>query len=224
MTISVALADDQPLVRMGLRVLIESEDDLELAGEAENGRQAVELARRTRPDVILMDIRMPQLDGIAALRMIVGDPSLAGVRVIMLTTFELDEYVFEALQAGAAGFLIKDTEPADMLRAIRLVAAGESLLSPSVTRRVIESFASRSPHPQEASATLRTHRPGARGARADRRRSEQRRDRRTVSRQSSDRAYPCQPGDDQTSSPGSGPAGGDRLPVRPGPLGTHKSA
>ena len=157
MTISVALADDQPLVRMGLRVLIESEDDLELAGEAENGRQAVELARRTRPDV--MDIRMPQLDGIAALRMIVGDPSLAEVRVIMLTTFELDEYVFEALQAGAAGFLIKDTEPADMLRAIRLVAAGESLLSPSVTRRVIESFASRSPirkkHPQLSELTDR---------------------------------------------------------------------
>ena len=109
MTISVALADDQALVRMGLRVLIESEDDLVLAGEAEDGRQAVDLVRRTRPDVILMDIRMPRLDGIAALRMIVGDPTLAGVRVIMLTTFELDEYVFDALQAGAAGFLIKDT-------------------------------------------------------------------------------------------------------------------
>ena len=136
MTISVALADDQALVRMGLRVLIESEDDLVLAGEAEDGQAAVDLVRRTRPDVILMDIRMPRLDGIAALRMIVSDPTLAGVRVIMLTTFELDEYVFEALQAGAAGFLIKDTEPADMLRAIRLVAAGESLLSPSVTRRV----------------------------------------------------------------------------------------
>jgi len=104
-TISVALADDQALVRMGLRVLIESEDDLVLAGEAEDGREAVDLVRRSRPDVILMDIRMPRLDGIAALRMIVGDPTLAGVRVIMLTTFELDEYVFEALQAGAAGFL-----------------------------------------------------------------------------------------------------------------------
>jgi DNA-binding NarL/FixJ family response regulator len=123
-TISVAIADDQALVRMGLRVLIESEDDLVVAGEAEDGKQAVELVRRVRPDVILMDIRMPQLDGIAALRMIVGDPMLAGVRVIMLTTFELDEYVFEALQAGAAGFLIKDAEPTDMLRAIRLVAAG----------------------------------------------------------------------------------------------------
>jgi DNA-binding NarL/FixJ family response regulator len=158
-TIAVAIADDQALVRMGLRVLIESEDDLVLAGEAEDGRQAVELARRVRPDVILMDIRMPELDGIAALRMIVGDSALEGVRVIMLTTFELDEYVFEALQAGAAGFLIKDSEPADMLRAIRLVAAGESLLSPSVTRRVIESFASRSPirkkHPQLSELTDR---------------------------------------------------------------------
>jgi len=158
-SISVALADDQALVRMGLRVLIESEDDLELAGEAENGRAAVDLVRRTRPDVLLMDIRMPELDGISALRLITAAPELAGVRVIMLTTFELDEYVFDALQAGAAGFLIKDSEPADMLRAVRLVAAGESLLSPSVTRRVIESFTSRSalrrPHPRLADLTDR---------------------------------------------------------------------
>jgi DNA-binding NarL/FixJ family response regulator len=158
-SISVALADDQALVRMGLRVLIESEDDLELAGEAENGRAAVDLVRRTRPDVLLMDIRMPELDGISALRVITAAPELAGVRVIMLTTFELDEYVFDALQAGAAGFLIKDSEPADMLRAVRLVAAGESLLSPSVTRRVIESFTSRSalrrPHPRLADLTDR---------------------------------------------------------------------
>jgi DNA-binding NarL/FixJ family response regulator len=159
MTIAVALADDQALVRMGLRVLIESEDDLTLAGEAENGRAAVSLIRRTRPDVVLMDIRMPELDGIAALRQVSADPACAGVRVIMLTTFELDEYVFDALQAGAAGFLIKDSEPADMLRAIRLVAAGESLLSPSVTRRVIASFTSRSalrrPHPRLAELTER---------------------------------------------------------------------
>jgi DNA-binding NarL/FixJ family response regulator len=155
----VALADDQALVRMGLRVLIESEDDLMLAGEADNGRDAVNLIRRVRPDVVLMDIRMPDLDGISALRQITADPALSGVRVIMLTTFELDEYVFDALQAGAAGFLIKDSEPADMLRAIRLVADGESLLSPSVTRRVIESFTSRSalrrPHPRLAELTER---------------------------------------------------------------------
>jgi DNA-binding NarL/FixJ family response regulator len=158
-TISVALADDQALVRMGLRVLIESEDDLVLAGEADNGRDAVRLIRRVRPDVVLMDIRMPDLDGISALRQVTADPALTGVRVIMLTTFELDEYVFDALQAGAAGFLIKDSDPADMLRAIRLVAAGESLLSPSVTRRVIESFTSRSalrrPHPRLAELTER---------------------------------------------------------------------
>jgi DNA-binding NarL/FixJ family response regulator len=158
-TISVALADDQALVRMGLRVLIDSEDDLVLAGEADNGWEAVALARRARPDVILMDIRMPELDGIAALRQITADPACAGVRVIMLTTFETDEYVFDALQAGAAGFLIKDSEPADMLRAVRLVAAGESLLSPSVTRRVISSFTSRSalrrPHPRLVDLTER---------------------------------------------------------------------
>jgi DNA-binding NarL/FixJ family response regulator len=158
-TISVALADDQALVRMGLRVLIESEEDLVLAGEADNGRDAVSLIRRVRPDVVLMDIRMPDLDGISALRQITADPALTGVRVIMLTTFELDEYVFDALQAGAAGFLIKDSDPADMLRAIRLVASGESLLSPSVTRRVIESFTSRSalrrPHPRLAELTER---------------------------------------------------------------------
>ncbi len=160
MTISVAIADDQALVRMGLRVLVESEDDLVLAGEAENGRQAVALVRRTRPDVVLMDIRMPLLDGIGALREIARDETLAAVRVVMLTTFELDEYVFEALQAGAAGFLIKDSEPADMLRAVRLAAAGESLLSPSVTRRVIDSFSSRSgvvrrTHPRLTSLTDR---------------------------------------------------------------------
>jgi DNA-binding NarL/FixJ family response regulator len=160
MTISVAIADDQALVRMGLRVLVESEDDLALAGEAENGRQALELVRATRPDVVLMDIRMPLLDGIGALREISRDDALAGVHVVMLTTFELDEYVFDALQAGAAGFLIKDSEPADMLRAIRLAAAGESLLSPSVTRRVIDSFRSRSgvvrrKHPRLKSLTER---------------------------------------------------------------------
>jgi DNA-binding NarL/FixJ family response regulator len=158
-TISVALADDQALVRMGLRVLIESEVDLVLVGEADNGRDAISLIRRALPDVVLMDIRMPDLDGISALRQVTADPALTGVRVIMLTTFELDEYVFDALQAGAAGFLIKDSEPADMLRAIRLVAAGESLLSPSVTRRVIETFTSRSalrrPHPRLAELTER---------------------------------------------------------------------
>jgi DNA-binding NarL/FixJ family response regulator len=137
------VADDQPLIRLGLRVLVETEDDLELAGEAEDGRAAVELVQRARPDVALLDIRMPVLDGLAALREITADPALAGTRVVMLTTFELDEYVFEALRGGASGFILKDSDPADLLRAIRVVAAGESLLSPAVTRRVIEAFARR---------------------------------------------------------------------------------
>ena len=140
MSVRVGVADDQQLIRLGLRVLIESEDDLELAWEAENGRQALESTRRDPPDVILMDLRMPVLDGIGTLREIAGDPALAGVRVVVLTTFESDENVFAALRAGATGFLVKDAEPADLLRAVRLAAAGESLLSPSVTRRVIASL------------------------------------------------------------------------------------
>ncbi|GAA1761925.1 MULTISPECIES: response regulator transcription factor [Streptomonospora] len=143
--VRVAVADDQALVRMGLRVLIEAEDDMEPAGEAADGRAAVDLVRRERPDVVLMDVRMPGMDGIAALREIAADDSLACTRVVVLTTFELDEYVFDALRAGAAGFLIKDSDPGELLRAIRLAAAGESLLSPSVTRSVIASFTSRAP-------------------------------------------------------------------------------
>ncbi|WP_371786826.1 response regulator [Streptosporangium subroseum] len=141
--IRVVIVDDQSLIRIGLRVLVETEDDLEVAGEASNGREAVELVRRVRPDVVLMDIRMPGVDGLAALREMTADPSLAEVRVVMLTTFEIDEYVFEALRDGASGFLIKDAEPEEVLRAIRVVAGGASLLSPSVTRRVIGQFASR---------------------------------------------------------------------------------
>ena len=150
--IRVLVADDQALVRLGLRVLIDTEDDLELVGEAANGADAVELARRERADVVLMDVRMPGMDGIDALREIVADPRLQDTRVVMLTTFELDEYVFEALRAGASGFLIKDTEPADLLRAIRAAARGDSLLSPAVTRRLIDEFVARpsprlAPHP-----------------------------------------------------------------------------
>jgi DNA-binding NarL/FixJ family response regulator len=150
--IRVLVADDQTLVRLGLKVLLESEDDLELAGEAEDGRAALQLVRAARPDVVLMDIRMPVMDGIDALRAIVADPNLDGTRVIMLTTFELDEYVFESLRIGASGFLIKDSEPSELLHAIRVVARGESLLSPTVTRRVISELAAQpsqrpAPHP-----------------------------------------------------------------------------
>jgi DNA-binding NarL/FixJ family response regulator len=143
--IRVLLADDQVLVRAGFRALIDSEDDLEVVGEASDGREAVDLTGRLRPDVVLMDIRMPHLDGIEATRRIAADPRLAGVRLVILTTFETDEYVFEALRAGASGFLVKDTEPAALLQAVRVVAGGEALLSPSVTRRLIGEFAAHVP-------------------------------------------------------------------------------
>ena len=141
--IRVVVVDDQALVRVGIRVLLEDEEDVEMVGEAADGEAALALVRRTRPDVVLMDVRMPGMDGLEALRQIIADPELAATRVIMLTTFDLDEYVFDALRAGASGFLMKDTEPAELLRAVRVVARGESLLSPTVTRRVIREFAVR---------------------------------------------------------------------------------
>ena len=137
----VVIADDQAMVRAGLRALISVEDDLEVVGEAADGEQAVATVVRTRPDVVLMDVRMPGVDGLEATRRLAGHPELAEVKVLVLTTFELDEYVFEALRAGASGFLLKDEEPVELLRAVRVVAAGESLLSPSITRRVVEAFA-----------------------------------------------------------------------------------
>jgi DNA-binding NarL/FixJ family response regulator len=138
--IRVALADDHDLVRMGLRVLIEREDDLTVAGEAANGTEALRLLRREHPDVLLLDVRMPGMDGLRTLREITGDPALAGTRVVMVTTFEIDRYVFEALQAGAAGFILKDAAPVELVRAIRVVADGQALLSPSITRRVMATF------------------------------------------------------------------------------------
>jgi len=143
--IRVAVIDDQALVRMGLRTLIETEDDLDLVAEAADGREGLAAVRRTRPDVVFMDIRMPTLDGLGALREIAADPALKDVRVVMLTTFELDEYVFEALRLGVSGFVLKDADPEELVRAVRVVAAGESLLSPSVTRRVIERLADPGP-------------------------------------------------------------------------------
>jgi len=143
MTVRVAIADDQPLVRDGFRVQLGLAGDMEFAGEASTGEQAVALARRERPDVLLMDIRMPELDGLEATRQITSDRALNDTRVLVLTTFELDEYVFGALRAGASGFLLKGGEPGELLSAIRLVAAGESLLAPSVTRRLIEAYVSR---------------------------------------------------------------------------------
>jgi DNA-binding NarL/FixJ family response regulator len=136
----ILLADDQALVRAGFRALLDAQPDIEVVGEATDGVQAVELAQRARPDVVLMDIRMPRLDGLEATRRITSDPVLSGTRVIALTTFELDEYVFGALRAGASGFLLKDIEPEDLLTAVRVVADGEALLAPRLTRRLIEAF------------------------------------------------------------------------------------
>ncbi|ONK12375.1 response regulator transcription factor [Streptomyces sp. MP131-18] len=139
--VRVVLADDQTVVRAGFRALLDLTDDLVVVAEAADGAQAVEAVRTTRPDVVLMDIRMPRMDGLAATRAIAADPALDGVAVLVLTTFEADEYVFESLRRGAAGFLLKDIDPDDLRDAIRTVAAGRSLLAPAVTRRVIEEFA-----------------------------------------------------------------------------------
>jgi DNA-binding NarL/FixJ family response regulator len=151
--ISVLIADDQDLIRFGLRTLIDSEDDLVCAGEAADGLDAVAQTARTRPDIVLMDVRMPGIDGIEATRRITADPALAATRIIVLTTFEHDQYVFGALRHGASGFLLKDTTPADLLRAVRTVADGGALMSPSVTRTLVREFAAiapraRTPHPR----------------------------------------------------------------------------
>jgi DNA-binding NarL/FixJ family response regulator len=138
--IRVAVADDQLLVRSGFSVLLRSTSDIEVVGEAADGSEAVELALRELPDVVLMDIRMPGMDGLAATRVITADPRAASVRVLILTTFDLDEYVFEALRAGASGFLLKDTHPEALLDAVRVVAAGEALLAPTVTRTLIAEY------------------------------------------------------------------------------------
>jgi DNA-binding NarL/FixJ family response regulator len=143
MTIRVLVADDQALVRAGFVALLDAQDGIAVVGEADTGTAALAKARALRPDVVLMDIRMPEMDGLAATRAIAADPALAGARVVVLTTFELDEYVFEAMRAGASGFLVKHTEPADLVRAVRVVAQGDALLSPSVTRRLVSEFAAR---------------------------------------------------------------------------------
>ncbi|MEV5978589.1 response regulator transcription factor [Streptomyces sp. NPDC052114] len=150
--IRVLLADDQSLVRAGFKALLDAQSDIGVAGEAADGEEALRLVRELRPDVVLMDIRMPLLDGLAATRRITEEPGLQEVKVVMLTTFELDEYVFEAIRSGASGFLVKDTEPDELLRAVRAVVEGDALLSPGVTRRLIAEFAARSKEPAAADA------------------------------------------------------------------------
>lgn len=144
--LSLVIADDQDVVRSGFRLILSSYDDLAVVGEARNGKEAVELARSLRPDVVLMDVRMPEMDGIEATREIHGDPRLASTRVLVLTTFDIDEYVYDALAAGASGFLLKDAEPDDIAAAVRVVAEGDALIQPSVMRRLVETFVASRPH------------------------------------------------------------------------------
>jgi DNA-binding NarL/FixJ family response regulator len=154
MTIRVLVADDQALVRAGFVALLDAQDGIAVIAEADTGAAALAAARELRPDVVLMDIRMPEMDGLAATRAIAAEPALVNVRVVVLTTFELDEYVFEAMRAGASGFLVKHTEPAELVRAVRVVADGEALLSPSVTRRLVSEFAARTKRPAGPSTAL----------------------------------------------------------------------
>jgi DNA-binding NarL/FixJ family response regulator len=150
--IRVLLADDQALIRAGFRALLEAEDDIDVVAEAADGAAAVALARSHRPDVAMIDVQMPVMDGIEATRRIASDKSLAGVHVVILTNYGLDEYVFNALRAGASGFLVKDIEPADLLHAIRVVARGDALLSPSITRRLIREFVTRVAPPRPSAS------------------------------------------------------------------------
>jgi DNA-binding NarL/FixJ family response regulator len=145
MSLRVLIADDQALVRAGFRLILEADDGIEVVGEASDGEEAVAAARRLRPDVVLMDVRMPRLDGLEAARRILADPATASCRVIMLTTFDLDEYVYAAVVAGASGFLLKDVSPEQLVAAVRLAAAGDALLAPSITRRLVERFARTTP-------------------------------------------------------------------------------
>ena len=214
--IGVLLADDQDLVRAGFRALLDAQDDIAVVGEAGDGEEAVQLARRHRPDIVLMDIRMPGTDGLTATRSIAADDGLAEVRIVILTTFELDEYVFEAIRAGASGFIVKHTKPAELLRAVRAVAAGDALLSPSVTRRLIREFAARTREapPLPALDALTEAEAGGHGA--GRRRADQRRDRRTAGREPAHGQDAREPGHGEARRPRPDQARGLRLRVGPG--------
>ena len=156
MTVRVAVVDDQELVRHGFAVMLALDEDVDVVGEAADGREAVDLVRRSRPDVVLMDINMPEVDGLEATRRILSDPMLSHCRILILTTFDADEFVYEALRAGASGFLLKDTSPEDLLQAIRIVAAGEAMLAPAITSRLIARFASAADPRPELAAGVET--------------------------------------------------------------------
>ena len=222
--IRVLVADDQALVRGTVRLLVDTAPDLEVIGEAATGAEAVEIATSQKPDVLLMDIRMPVMDGIEATRRITQCPETADVRILILTTFDLDAYVYAALRAGASGFLLKDTPPADLLTAIRIIAAGDALLAPAVTRRLIAEFARRpEPGQRPAGTPGRGHRPGAGGPDPDRPRPVQRGDRAGSARHHGHRQDPRRPAAGQARRPRPGPAGHARLRNRPGAAGVVAS-
>jgi DNA-binding NarL/FixJ family response regulator len=210
--IRVAVVDDQELVRSGFVVLLRASPGIEVVGEAGDGVEAVELARRTSPDVVLMDVRMPRMDGLEATRAILADPSAATTRVLVLTTFDDDELVLEALRSGASGFLLKDTRPTQLLEAIEVVAAGEALLHPRITRRLIERFAALPPQ-QPAREAQDDGLTGARarGPGGGRSRAVQPRDRRAVAPGLRHGQDARQPPADQARLPGPGAAGAARL-------------
>ena len=213
---AVAVADDQALVRSGFAVLLRSADDIEVVGEAADGAEAVALVKAEQPDVVLMDIRMPEMDGLEATRQITANDATAATRVLILTTFDHDEYVYEALRAGASGFLLKDTLPEDLLSAVRVVAAGEALLAPKITRRLIERFA------EQGSAAAPVPNPGldsltereARSAECRRAWPVERRDRRATLHVARDREDARQPAAHETRCTGSRAAGSHRVRSR----------
>ena len=217
--IRILLADDQTLIRAGFRALLNAEPDMAVVAECGTGRDAVRLAPANSPDVVLMDIRMPDGDGLEATRQIMAGKDLAGTRIIILTTFELDEYIAEAVRAGAAGFLVKDTEPEELLRAVRVVHDGDALLSPSVTRRIMAQLAVHSRAAAPPAVPGPGHGARTRSSPARGRGPEQRRDRRAALHHTADGQDARLPDHDQAAGPGPGAAGGAGLRIRAGASG-----